>query len=553
MRVVWQCLLLGLMGSAPLTAQRGLLEEVVIPATGERVRLYQRSWAVLIGIDDYQSPRWPDLQFAEADVEAVQARLRELGFGEFVVLRGPQATRERILEVLGDDLPRRVGGEDRVLIYFAGHGQTEELSEGKQQGYLVPVDGDRDRPYATAISMVRLQELAECIGARHVFFAVDACYSGFALVRSGGGDPRDWEGVRRTARFPARQIVTAGRAGEVAIEREGHGLFTRLLLQGLSGDADRYPPHGVLTGSEVGLYLESYVPLESGQRQTPQFGRLASGEGEFLFVLPQTAPPPPPVVPPPPAVAFGHLQVNVNAPGSQVYVNGTYRGEASPGQPLNLPNLSVGTVEVRVEAQGYRTKTGRYALRAGEWTQVVVELEVIPPPVPPVVREQPSVSQPVQTRPSVKGGEMVRVPAGEFTMGSKGGHSDEKPEHRVYLEEFYIDKYEVTVAQYRACVEAGACTAPSTGQYYNWGRSERENHPINGVDWDQAQAYCGWAGKRLPSEAEWEKAARGTDGRTYPWGNATPTCGYAVMSQGGDGCGQDSTWPVGSKPSGASP
>lgn len=153
-------------------------------------------------------------------------------------------------------------------------------------------------------------------------------------------------------------------------------------------------------------------------------------------------------------------------------------------------------------------------------------------------------------------GDTVLVPAGEFTMGNDSGRSDEKPVHKVYLDTFRIDKYEVTVQQYQACVQAGKCSKPDEGDEFrdcNWGKSDRGNHPINCVDWNQAKVYCEWTGKRLPSEAEWEKAARGTDGRKYPWGNQEPTCEYAIMNDSGYGCGKNSTWPVGSKPKGASP
>jgi len=146
-------------------------------------------------------------------------------------------------------------------------------------------------------------------------------------------------------------------------------------------------------------------------------------------------------------------------------------------------------------------------------------------------------------------------------MGSNRPYPDEQPVHTVNLSAFWIDRNDVTVDQYAACVTAGGCTAPrgsnSSFTYCNWGSPRTGDHPINCVDWSQGRAYCTWAGKRYPTEAEWEKAARGTDARTFPWGDAEPSCTYAVTrdapSVEGNGCGVWTTAPVGSKPAGASP
>lgn len=118
---------------------------------------------------------------------------------------------------------------------------------------------------------------------------------------------------------------------------------------------------------------------------------------------------------------------------------------------------------------------------------------------------------------------MVQIPAGTFTMGSSSVAPDGKPKQPVPVVAFSLDVTEVTTAAYARCVSAGKCTQAGTGEFCNAGRSDKASHPINCVDWDQATAFCAWAGKRLPTEEEWEYAARGTDGRTYPWGNAEPS------------------------------
>jgi formylglycine-generating enzyme required for sulfatase activity len=150
---------------------------------------------------------------------------------------------------------------------------------------------------------------------------------------------------------------------------------------------------------------------------------------------------------------------------------------------------------------------------------------------------------------------MVYVPAGEFAMGSER-LDNEKPVHTVYLDSFWIDRTEVTNAQFRHCVEAGACQAPTTCDdgFPNYGDEGKANSPVVCADWSQAESYCRWAGARLPTEAEWEKAARGTDGRVYPWGNDPASCDRVntyVDSEGGRCVGH--AVDVGSYPAGASP
>ncbi len=158
--------------------------------------------------------------------------------------------------------------------------------------------------------------------------------------------------------------------------------------------------------------------------------------------------------------------------------------------------------------------------------------------------------------------DMVFLPAGAFTMGSNDGQSDEQPVHTVTLSAFWIDRHEVTVDAYLSCVADLGCVDPN-GTFAgntscNYGAPGRGSHPVNCIDRAKASAYCSWASKRLPTEAEWEKAARGAlDSRTYPWGEAEATCDYAVMydplvSADFGGCGADLTDAVGTKPAGLS-
>jgi formylglycine-generating enzyme required for sulfatase activity len=154
--------------------------------------------------------------------------------------------------------------------------------------------------------------------------------------------------------------------------------------------------------------------------------------------------------------------------------------------------------------------------------------------------------------------DMVLIKGGHFMMGSDVGESNERPMHSVSIRDFYMSKTEVTVGQYRKCVEAGVCSLPhwDDGSCYSWNGNawvqgvignefKGENQPVVCVDWGQARVFAKWAGGDLPSEAQWEYASRsGGEDIKYPWGNEDANCDYVVMWDGSSGCGRGQAWEV---------
>ena len=246
--------------------------------------MYPKSVAVVIGIDHYDA--WPQLTYAVEDAKHMQKALKDLGFDEVLTLTDKEATRARILHLLEAELPQKVGDKDRVLIFFAGHAQTANLPDGRQMGYLLPVNAQRENYTATGIAMEQIRTLAERIPSKHVLFAIDACYSGL-LLRPGGATAQalDQDTRLRAQNWvtsPAIQLVAAGRSGEQVVPEEGQGLFTRFLMQGLQGEADT-DNDLLITTTELGTYLSRHVSVISDNRQTPQYGPI-TGTGEVVFV-----------------------------------------------------------------------------------------------------------------------------------------------------------------------------------------------------------------------------------------------------------------------------
>lgn len=413
----------------------------LVPPAASQPTLKGNSWAVVVGINDYMTAQ--RLRFAVADASAVADLLTRQGF-TVKALYNQQATRANILREIGTNLLNNVGPEDRVLIYFSGHGMDLQKGQGARRGFLLPVEADEQDLDATAISMGRIRELAGAMPAKHVLFIVDACYGGIGGLRSKGKTSFVTnQRLEDLTREPSRWLITAGGVDQEALEVDewGHGLFTHFLLKGLDDQqlADRNQDK-IITGSELWAYVEDVVYTEAllrGHKQRPELWRLAGDRGEFVFI-----------------------SAGVQSPGTTT-------------------TLLTETLVVRKGKEGEK-----------------VEIALL-----------------------TKQEKRLRlIQAGTFIMGSNDGPVDENPLHKIELDAFYIDKYEITTNLYATFMRETARNEPAYWDPVTL--VHQDDRPVVGVTWDDADTYCRHHGKRLPTEAEWEKAARGTDGRMYPWGNA---------------------------------
>ncbi|MGO4381469.1 polysaccharide deacetylase family protein [Pseudoduganella sp. RAF53_2] len=248
---------------------------------------YANSYAVVIGINHYQ--KWPKLQYAVQDAKSIRDTLvSRFGFDNSRVftLTDGEATRNNILALFHDKLAEaNLKKDDRVFVFFAGHGATRQLSSGRSLGYIVPFDSDPQQISVDAIPMTDLQNIAESLNAKHLLFVMDACYSGLGLTRGGGTAAF----LRDNARRIGRQMLTAGGADQMVADGgpNGHSVFTWTLLQALNGKAD-LNGDGMITATELAAYVAPAVASVS--QQTPAFGSLPGSEGgEFVFQLPAEA------------------------------------------------------------------------------------------------------------------------------------------------------------------------------------------------------------------------------------------------------------------------
>ena len=249
--------------------------------------IYDDSWAVIIGIDKYKYS--DQLNYAVKDAEAVKDMLiSKFDYPEENIryLINEDATLSEIKLAL-DDISSSADANDRILVFYSGHGETEQNNDGTETGYIIPVEGRQEKPYATGLAMDDILRTCQMSSAKHMLFLMDACYSGLMTENVKGLSKQQDEGyLSKVANEKARQIITAGGGGELVIERDEwqHSAFTKNLIEGFDTWEADYNKDGCITADELSTYLRENVTEDSDFQQTPQDGRFRnSGGGEFVF------------------------------------------------------------------------------------------------------------------------------------------------------------------------------------------------------------------------------------------------------------------------------
>lgn len=259
-----------------------------VSTQGKPSQLYRESWAVLIGIDNYK--HWPKLSYAVNDARGIKKMLiGKFGFKEenIFALFDEDATRDNILSIFHDKLGdnRSIKKNDRVFVFYAGHGATRQLYSGRELGYIIPVNAPARHYFGKSISMTNIGDISEALPVKHLLFVMDSCYSGLALTR-GAARTTSLNFIQENSRRIARQMLTAGGADQEVADGgpQGHSVFTWSLMQALEQGKGDLNKDGYITASELAAHITPAVSAIS--LQTPAFGNLLGSQGgDFVFEL----------------------------------------------------------------------------------------------------------------------------------------------------------------------------------------------------------------------------------------------------------------------------
>jgi len=521
--------------SQSVFAQFRGFKKVDVKINGKIEPLYKESYALLIGVSDYKE--FPPLPGVKEDIAEVRLALEKQGFKVIQIDNPPD--KETLDHAFNDFIIKYgQGNNNRLLFYFAGHGYTVPQNFGEDMGYIVPTQCSNPQKNLNnfkmdAMSMMQIQIYAASINSKHALFLFDACFAGSVFTGSRGLP----EAISKNTTKPVRQFITSGSKAEKVPDKSE---FRNQFIEAINGAADS-DNDGYVTGSELGVFIYDKVVKYSNNTQHPQYGTIKDAnldKGDFVFVVP------------PQEQGKMDLEKNKNDIINIDNQSAINSNEIKSNNELNNlfednNGIMTGSIQLISEVDGSLYIDGVFKQKvlansvdtisdiavgnhyfefkgADNWSKsdIILRNQMLELRIP---KKTPNVSKELNS--------MIYVEGGPYKMGSNSGKENEKPSHIVNIKGFYIGKYEVTVGEFKKFIDATKyrTEAEKYNGSYIWNGTTWEkrsdicwqfdilgnkltakdyNYPVVHVSWKDASEYCRWANGRLPTEAEWEYAAR---------------------------------------------
>lgn len=566
-----------------ITVQIREQEKPDAPIAGD-VTLYSESHALVIGIDNYTAG-WPRLSGAVNDARLVADALEVNGFD--VTIKTNLNSRELKQELDDFFIAKGANPDARLFVWFAGHGHTLN-----GEGYLIPADAPRPNQKVgfkrKALSMRRFGEYVRQAESKHAFAVFDSCFSGTIFSSQRSIPP---SAVTRATTFPVRQFLSSGDADQTVSD---NGLFRKLFIRALKGEttADANQD-GYITGSELGMFLTDRMTNLTASVQTPRYGKLRDADydrGDFVFIVPKTGKTPSAKVDP-----GLNLPDDTDVSFDDILNDSKKKEEQAEWKKWQDSRQTMFDKVQEIDKDPFLTKDQK----TEAWARLLKAMKQDNPysekddkmrnfamgrieywkKIIPAKKKPPAKNTDKLWTDPITGIEFVWIPGGCFNMGSDNGDLNEQPVHKVCLEGFWMSKYEVTISAFQYYLKVSGsttgvnfaspdCPILQDSEYSLKGNAfgTSKQQPMIEVSWHGAKAFAQWLTSksqgtfRLPSEAQWEYAARAGKITRRSWGDDI-SCANALYEndQGTDedsctaythqkGLMPDSTAPVGSYP-----